>query len=208
MNSRSRSVLQRRSRVSLPVLLLLAAAAAPSPAADPSVSMKVPQRWSGIVIYPKGYNPGLTADAMELTVSKVSSDAEVAGLAETFRQGGQGALREAMFRIPSKGWINFGKLVGAEMNVIRVVDLPDGRRRLRVFSDHPMRLVDKSDPPIDPAHPFGYLELIVDSSGQGSGTLLAAAALEVTEEGLTLQSAGAPAINVTDVMTDTPPPKR
>jgi hypothetical protein len=88
---------------------------------------------------------------------------------------------------------------------MRIVDLPDGTRRLRVFSDHPLRLYDKSDPPGSNQHPFGFMEMIADASGKVTGTLIAAASLTVDDEGLRLESAGVPVIQLGDARTDSPP---
>jgi hypothetical protein len=78
-----------------------------------------------------------------------------------------------MFRLEGKGWMQIGRLAGAEIGVIRVLDLPDGRRRVRLYSSHPLRLYDKSDPAGSDVHPFAFLELVADASGTGSGSLAA-----------------------------------
>ena len=58
------------------------------------------------------------------------------------------------------------------------------------------------------AFPFGFLELIVDSSGTGVGQLVAAASMKWDAEGLLIESAGTPVITIVDVVTDSPPRAR
>lgn len=188
-------------------LLLLAGLAATAPVWSAPVPMQLPQTWSGRSILPEGVTPGLTADRFEIKVSTLSSDKEIMTLASALKVGGQRQLRDEMFQIPSKGWIRFGKLVATDINVVRVVDLPDGKRRLRLISDHPLRLYDKSDPPGSDDHPFGWIELIVDESGTGTGVLVASASLAITDEGLRLDSAGAPVIAIDEVHSSAPPAK-
>ena len=194
----------RWTHVSFAVAAGIFAATAPAGAAA-APAMPLPQVWTGHSIVPEGVQPGLTADYFEIKVFSLSSDKEIMTLGAALRKGGQVELRNEMFQIAPKGWIRFGKLVATDLTVIRVVDLPDGRRRLRLISDHPLRLYDKSDPAGSDAHPFGYLELIVDSAGTGTGTLIAAASLSFVDEGLMLDSAGAPVIAIDEVHTNRPP---
>ncbi len=183
------------------VLLALFATAASAQAQIP-----LPQRWWGMTVLPEGVDPGLTADQFEIRVSTLSSDDEMKDLVKALREGGQMALRNKMFGLMPKGWVKFGKLVGAEVTVMRVTDLPDGRRLLRVFSDHPLRLYDKSDAAgPNQQHPFGYMELFADSAGNVTGTLVAAASLALDDEGLKMESAGVPAIQLKEARTDSPP---
>ena len=95
--------------------------------------------------------------------------------------------------------------IATEITVIRVFDLPDGRRRVRLYSDHPLRLYDKTDPPGSDAHPFGFLELTADASGSGTGELIAAGSMTFNDDGLRIDSAGTPLIKIVDVTTDRPP---
>ena len=185
-------------------LALLPSLAAQAPAPPPPIP--VPQEWSGHMVVPEGVQPGLTADRFVLRVFELSTDHEVAELVRALRSGGQVALRDAMFRLKAKGWIQIGKLAGTEIGVIRIADLPDGRRRLRLFSDRPLRLYDRSEPVGSMAHPFAFLELIVDATGaDGTGSLIAAASLAFDEEGLHIDNAKTPVIQVNEVTCDRPP---
>lgn len=185
------------------LLLLLPLAVATRMQAQSEVPM--PQTWSGRMQVPEGVNPGLTADRFELTIRSQTTGREIETLNEALRRGGQQAVREAMFRMQPRAWIRIGALAATEVVVIRVADLPDGRRRVRVFSDQPLRLYDKNDPPGSDAHPFGYMELYADGSGNGTGSLLAAASLAIDDEGLRLESAGTPVVPLFEVTTDRPP---
>lgn len=185
-------------------LALLPGLAAQTPSPPPPIP--VPQEWSGRMVVPEGVQPGLTADRFVLRVFELSTDHEVAELARTLRSGGQAALRDAMFRLKAKGWIQIGKLAGTEVGVIRVADLPDGRRCLRLYSDRPLRLYDRSEPVGSMAHPFAFLELIVDATGAGgTGSLIAAASLAIDEEGLHIDNAKTPVIEIIEVTSDRPP---
>jgi hypothetical protein len=185
-------------------ILLLAATAGPARA-----EMPLPQSWWGRVVLPEGVQPGLTGDRFELTVSHLSTDKEAATLLEHLRTGGQMGLQQAMFRLPAKGFFRIGKLAAAEVTVIRVFDTEDGRRVLRLFCDFPIRLYDKSEPIAEKEHPFAYLELVVGPSGEGgTGTLIAAASLGFSEDGLRVETAATPVMSVVDVIAEPAPPRR
>lgn len=167
--------------------------------------MKLPQIWTGRMLVPEGVEPGLTGDSFELRIFQTSTDEEAAGLVAALQTGGQEGLRNAMYQLKVKGWVRIGKLAATDAVFIRVMDLPDGQRRVRFYSDHPLRLYDKSDPAGSNAHPFAFLELLADASGKGNGSLIAAASLSVGDDGLRMESAGVPVIRVYSVETDSPP---
>ena len=181
-------------------LMVLCAATAGAQAAMP-----MPQVWTGRMMVPAGVEPGETGDTFELRIFRNSADVEVEDLVTRLEKGGQVALRNGMYLLQPKGWIRIGNLAATDAMVIRVVDLPDGQRRVRFYSDHPLRLYDKSDPAGSTAHPFAYLELFADASGKGSGSLVASASLKIGDDGLQMESAGVPVIQIYDVTTDRPP---
>lgn len=173
--------------------------------AGAQAAMPMPQVWTGRMEVPAGVEPGLTADTFELRIFGTSTDEEMGGLVLALKQGGQVALRNGMYQQKAKGWIRIGRLAATDVVVVRVADLPDGQRRVRLYSDHALRLYDKTDPAGSTAHPFAFLELLADASGKGSGSLIASASFAVGEEGLRMESAGTPVIRLYDVTTDRPP---
>lgn len=171
-------------------------------------TMPLPQIWTGRMLVPEGVEPGVTGDSFELRIFQTTTDAEVATLVTELQKGGQTGLRNAMYQLKPRGWIRIGKLAATDAMVLRVVDLPDGQRRVRFYSDHPLRLYDKTDPAGSTAHPFAYLELVIGATGKGTGSLLTSASLSAGDGELRMESAGLPVIRVYDVETDSPPPAR
>lgn len=191
-----------------PRILLLLALLLPGAAAAQQ-AMPLPQLWTGRVVLAEGVKPGLTGDRFELRVARLSSDHEISGLLERLRMGGQAGLRDAMRALPGKGFLSLGKLAATEVTVIRVADLDNGRRRVRVWCDFAIRLYDDSEPRGSLAHPFGFIELEVDASGEGgTGQLVAAASLAIGEDGLRIETAETPVMQVVEVTSDSPPPAR
>ena len=173
--------------------------------AGAQAALPMPQIWTGRMQVPAGVEPGETGDSFELRIFRASTDVEAAGLVTALKAGAQVALRHAMYQLPARGWIKIGNLAATDVVFVRVVDLPDGRRRVRLYSDHALRLYDKSDPAGSTAHPFAYLELFADASGKGSGSLVASASLAADADELQMESAGLPVIEIYNVTTDRPP---
>jgi hypothetical protein len=185
--------------------LLLAAALAAS-GTFAATAAPFPTSWTGTIVVPKTKLAPRAYSSFELKIFSTTSDEEVAKLGEAFRTGGQAKLRELMFATKQIGWIRIGDSVATEIGIIRAHDLPEGSRRVRIYSDHPLRLLDKSDPPGSDLHPFGFMEMTVDAQGNGSGRLVAAASLEVVDGDLTLQSAGLDVIELRDVVASSSTP--
>ena len=183
-----------RSRPLLAVALLVALSAGVLVAAQP-----VPTHWTGFVSPPPDA-PKVGVSDIEIRVFKLSNDEEAMTLVNELKLGGQVGLRNAMYKLEDKGWVRLGKFAATGVGVVRALELPDGRRVLRVFSAYPARIFDRSDPVGTPDHPFAYIELVVDKDGKGSGQMISAASLKVSDQGLELESAGAPIVAITDVV--------
>jgi hypothetical protein len=192
-----------RNASSLLWVLLVSAFTGGAFAAEPPATMPLPQVWTGRLEAPPD-NPVGIRD-IEVKINALSSDQEARALANALRAGGQIGLREAMFRLDQKAWVRLGKAVATSVGVVRVVDLPDGKRRMRLVSDFPARLLDSSDPVGSDEHPFGFIELIVAPDGTSEGQMIAAASISFADEGtIRIQSAGAPAYRIIDVTAASP----
>lgn len=176
------------------VALLSLVCAASGFAAEP-----IPTHWTGFVTPPPDA-PKVGVSDIEIRVFKLSNDEEALTLVNELKLGGQVGLRNAMYKLEDKGWVRLGKFAATGVGVIRALELPDGRRVLRVFSAYPARIFDRSDPLGSPEHPFAYIELVIDKDGKGSGQMISAASLKVSDKGLELESAGAPIVAITDVV--------
>lgn len=161
------------------------------------------QKWTGDLVLPDDTRLGLRD--IEIKIKTFSTDEEIGRLAATLEAGGQQELRQEMFRLEQKAWVRIGRSAATSVGVVRFAELPEGQRRLRVFSDQPARLLDRSDPAGSPDHPFAYIELIVDEKGEGQGRMIAAASLAFTDDGLSIASAGAPVVEISNVRLELPP---
>lgn len=185
------------------LLLIVAVFASGAFAADASTPMPLPQVWTGILEQPPE-NQQFTAQDIEVKILAVSSATEMETLRGQLLLGGQAGLRQAMFGLEQKAWIRIGRAAATSVGLVRVVELPDGGRRLRLVSDFPARVLDPTDPSGSTEHPFALVELTVGRDGKAEGLLVAAASITLAEKEILFESAGAPAYRIVDVATNPP----
>ena len=125
-------------------------------------------------------------------------------LREELRLGGQSRLRQAMFGLEQKAWVRIGRAAAASVGLVRVVDMPDGRRIMQLVSDFPARMLDSNDQAASHEHPFGLVELIVGPNGKAEGHLVAAASISLGDGKIQFESAGEEPYRIIDVATDPP----
>jgi len=169
-------------------------------------AMPLPQVWTGKLEVPPDNQKVGTLRDIEVKIWALSSDQEIQSLAAELLRGGQSGLRQAIFRLQAKAWVRIGNAAATSVGVVRVVDLADGGRRMRLVSAFPARILDSSDPVGTSAHPFAFVELIVDRDGKAEGHMIGAASIAFAAGGMIrMESAGAPAVRINKVATDSPP---
>lgn len=192
-----------RKASSMFLVLLAPAFASGTFAAEAPAAMPLPQVWTGILTVPHD-NPKLGMREIKVNIAALSSAKEIETLGQELRLGGQSRLRQAMHRLEQKAWVSIGKAAATSVGLVRVVDLPDGRRRMRVVSDFPARLLDSSDPAGSKEHPFALVEMIVHRDGTAEGRMIAAASISLAQGRILVESAGAPVIGIIDVVAEPP----
>ncbi len=104
-----------------------------------------------------------------MEIDGVTSDADAERFAEILRTQGQDALLKAITK-EKKGRFAVDGHVGHDLNTVRSHESPNGRRITAIFDRWEKMYGTRS---LD--YPFTYIELFVDNSGKGEGSLIAAA---------------------------------
>jgi hypothetical protein len=126
---------------------------------------------------------GVAATApVTITVDRKMTREQADGLIETFKTGGADALRKALDGVPPAGSVQIGNAsaVAGRMAIERVTDKG---RLVTVVTLEPIVFLGAGVPNAKPkdAYEFGVVDIEVDASGKGSGTLSPAAKIKVHE---------------------------
>lgn len=124
---------------------------------------------------------GATATApITITIDRALSQAETDTLVGAFTTGGAAALRKALNGVPPTGSVKLGG--GAATAARLTIERPTDKGRLiTIVTDKPILFVGGSLPEAKPktGYDFAVLDLVVDASGSGAGSLAPAAKLAV-----------------------------
>jgi hypothetical protein len=122
-----------------------------------------------------------TAPVM-VTVDRMMAQPQVDGLIKAFKSGGADALRKALDGVPPTGSVRIGNArpAVARMALERVTDKG---RLLTVVTLEPIAFVGAGAPGAKSTegYQFGVVDLEVDATGKGAGTLSPAAKIRVHE---------------------------
>jgi hypothetical protein len=138
-------------------------------------------------------------DHFRLRVDKYTSDEEMERVTTIFENEGPAAAVRALRQI-SAGSIRIGSRLGYTVGIIRWTDTEDGGAIIRAVTDRPLQFFEVRNNTRSLDHQFGYLEIRIDERGRGEGELIAAAEVELGDEGdVTLTTLGTQPFRLTRV---------
>lgn len=127
--------------------------------------------------------PGPNTGYLTVWVDRYTPDDELARWAQAFREGGQNKLVAVWQQEqPVVGRVKFAETLGSDLRVARSVATEKGRK-ITLVTDRPLAGVEAMRDLRSEDYPIGWIEVEVDEKGRGEGILIAAAQLEVDEEG-------------------------
>ena len=144
---------------------------------------------------------GATASApVTVVISRTMPAEEVEKLVAALNTGGADALRKAFAGVAPTGSVRIGNgtATPTRMTIVRATDKG---RLLTIVTDQPLLFVGGSLPGAKPkaGYDFGVLDIEVDASGAGSGTLAPAATIKVSGNAIVVGDYGAESVRLVDV---------
>jgi len=126
---------------------------------------------------------------IRIIINDVSSDEERTALIKAFQEDGSRGLSDAVSKMKSKGRITLPATVGYDINYIRIVNMPDGSRRLRFITDRPITVAEHRTAArlMDYALTMGEI-VIKEKKGKSKGFLAPAAKLKVKKNELEIET--------------------
>ncbi len=144
---------------------------------------------------------GATASApVTIVVDRTMPESEVSTLTSAFSKGGAAALRKALTGVSPTGSIRVGngEPTPARVSLERVTDKG---RLLTIVTDRPILHLGAGLPGAKArqGYDFAVVDLEVDATGQGTGTLSPAAKLRLADGSLVVEDYGAEALTLSGV---------
>jgi len=146
---------------------------------------------------------GGTATApLTVIVDRKMSQQEAEGLADAFRAQGAAGLRKALEGVPPTGSIQLGAGTSTPTR-LTLERATDKGRLLTIVADTPILFLGAGVPGAKPreGYDFAVLDMEVDASGRGSGTLAPAARISVKEGAFVVDDYGSELVRLTSVKT-------
>jgi hypothetical protein len=117
-----------------------------------------------------------------ISIKGWTTDQEVKALNATLASGGPEAAEKAMEKI-SKGYLAFVGSLGWPINVARTFPTANGGQRIVLVTDRPIMNVEALEQSVTLNYPFGIVELQVDASGKGTGSVIGLAKITIDDQG-------------------------
>jgi len=124
-----------------------------------------------------------------LTIDRQTPDADVSQAVAILAEGGQDALLDNV-RDKRLGRFSVGGQVGRELNFVTETTLPNGDRKIMIIFERWMDLYELRAGARSTDYPFGYVELILDRDGRGTGTFIPAARIRFKDNQVEVENFG------------------
>ena len=135
---------------------------------------------------------------VQIRINRWSTDEDRAHLMTALRESGPQALLKALQKMPSVGTIRTPSSVGYDLRYARQSKVGDGRR-IVIATDRPMDYWEASNQPRSVQYPFTVLQMQLDQSGKGTGTMSLAMKVEANDDLVILEDLASSPFRLTNV---------
>jgi hypothetical protein len=149
---------------------------------------KPPSEFKGTIVDTTGAISGTGVPSFKMKIEKYTSDEEVLQFAKLLSEKGQDVLASTLHDVKN-GTVTIGGNFPYHVSITRTFE-QDGMRVVRVLTDRPITMSKKFGSLRDMDHPFGFIEIIVDSNGNGSGQIVVATEIEIVDGRLQMKYSG------------------
>ena len=159
--------------------------AGPAQAQDKKEEKPKPYRFTAFAI---NMNSGPKAGMVDITIERLTTDEERAGLISAFVEGGQDALLKALQKVrPRVGYIRTPNSLGYDLQYAYRFVNSDGTSRVIIGTDRPINFWEASRQPRTIDYPFTIIEMRLDAEGKGEGRMAAGTKISRSKDGKTVE---------------------
>src|SRR5260221_10997998 len=165
--------------------VLAAVLAAGLTAAVPAAqsNMSGPEKFTAFAVDISNTAPRAAASAVDLPISRWSTDAERDRLLSIFRDKGQDALLDALQKLPVVGYINTPGSLKYDLHFARQRSEAEGGRMIFLMTDRYIGAWEARNRPRTIDYPFTLIQLKVDKDGNGEGKASVYTKITETKDG-------------------------
>lgn len=167
--------------VALALTLLVGAAAAQQQ--SPTQQGSRPVRFTAAAVSAGGPRSVSGATRVEITINRWSTPAETEKLITTLKDKGAEALLDALRDMEPVGTIQTPGSLGYRLRYAHQEPMEDGGRRIFLATDRPISQWEAANQPRSIDYPFTYIELRMNSRGEGEGKLAIATQVGISAGG-------------------------
>lgn len=136
---------------------------------------------------------------LDITLTRWTSAAEQERFISILRGRGGDALAEALRKAPSIGSIRTPTSLAYDFHYAVQERTRDNERRIILVTDRPIEFAEMIDRPLSLEYPFSAIELLLDDSGRGKGSLWIAAKLTLLDDLLIVENYADRPVTLNDV---------
>ena len=124
----------------------------------------------------------LASTTFNLTIEGYTSDEEAQRFLTTLAEEKQDGLMKVISK-QKLGFFSLSGQVGRTINVVRVHNLEEGKRKVVVVFERWLKMAEVRNGYRSRDYPFGVIEIVIDPDGKGEGTYIGAAKIRwVTDD--------------------------
>jgi hypothetical protein len=158
---------------------------------------KLPVEFKGTVIDTAGAIPGGGVPSFKMKIEKYTSDEDVLRFAKLLTEKGPDALASELHDVKN-GTFSIGSSFPHHVSITRTFE-KDGKRVVRALTDRPITMSTRFGSLRDMDHPFGFIEIILDSTGNGAGQIVVATEIKINDGVLEMEYSGLEPFRITKV---------
>jgi hypothetical protein len=157
----------------------------PAQAQDKKEEKPKPYRFTAFAI---NMNSGPKAGTIDITIERLTTDAEREELIAAFVEGGQDMLLKALQKVkPRVGYIRTPNSLGYDLQYAYRFVNSDGTSRVIIGTDRPINFWEARNRPRTMDYPFTIIEMRLDTQGNGEGRMAAGTKISRSKDGKTIE---------------------
>jgi hypothetical protein len=169
------------------ILAFLIAFALQAAAGAQRPSTVLPERYTAYAVSTGGVYTRAVASQIDIAITRWSTADETARLIAKLKKDGPQALLDALQDAKSVGTIRTPGNLAYDLRYAEQEMLGDGIRKIVLITDRPMSMWEAVNRPRSFDYPFTFIELRLNSRGEGEGKLNLATRIDVGRSGRTVQ---------------------